>query len=141
MVDIQSKQCAVCHESFIPDKRVGSRQLVCFKLHCQQERKRRAQRRWVSKNPGYFQERYLYVKAWLAAHPGYLRQYRARNKVSSGDIQDELTFCKSDMLGALQHSLDIQDEIISKITVSKKQLRALTSVIYKTSEPIVFDVG
>lgn len=50
MDDIQSKHCAVCHEPFIPDKRVGARQLVCFKLNCQQERKRRSQRRWVSKS-------------------------------------------------------------------------------------------
>ncbi|MFQ5640603.1 MAG: hypothetical protein ACE5IR_21705, partial [bacterium] len=77
MEDTQSKHCAVCHASFIPDKRVGARQLVCFKLRCQQERKRRSQKRWVSQNPGYFQERYRYVKEWLAAHPGYLRQYRA----------------------------------------------------------------
>ncbi|MFQ5676420.1 MAG: hypothetical protein ACE5G1_11025 [bacterium] len=140
MDDIQSKHCAVCHEPFIPDKRVGARQLVCFKLNCQQERKRRSQRRWVSQNPGYFRERYPYVKAWLAAHPGYLRQYRARKKASF-DIQDELTFCKSNMLRALQRSLDIQDEISSKITKSKKQLKMLTAVIYKTSEPLVFTAG
>lgn len=88
MDNTQNKCCAVCHERFLPDKPVGAHQLVCFKLNCQQERKRRSQRRWLSQNPGYFQDRYPYVKEWLAAHPGYLRQYRARNK-ASGDIQDE----------------------------------------------------
>lgn len=142
MDDTQSKHCAVCGERFIPDKRVGARQQVCFKLNCQQERKRRAQQRWLSNNPDAFKERYVNLKEWLKVHPGYLKSYRHGRAGSSGclgaDIQDELSFCKRDMLGALQHSLDIQDEISSKITATKKQLKGLTSMIYKTSEPCVF---
>ena len=137
MDDTQSKCCAICHEHFIPDKRVGARQQVCFKLNCQQQRKRRSQRRWLSQNPDYFHDRYPYVKQWLAVHPGYLQRYRLRKK-DTGDIQDELSFCKNDMLRALRDSLDIQDEISSKITATKKQLKGLSSVIYKTSEPFVF---
>lgn len=139
------KSCAICHEPFVPDARVGERQLVCSKLSCQQERKRRAQRRWLAKNPGYFQGRYPYVKEWLAAHPGYLKQYRARKKVQaqgcSPDIQDELTFSKDYMLAALNNTLDIQNELTAKITISKKQLKVLTSLIYKTSEVAVFADG
>jgi len=140
MHDIQPRRCAVCDASFIPDKRVGARQQICFKLSCQQERKRRSQRRWLSQNPGYFQGRYPNLKQWLATHPGYLRRYRA-GRPASGDIQDELTFCKHDVLGALQQSLDIQDEISSKITKSKKHLKGLRSVIYKTSESFVSATG
>lgn len=141
MDDTQSKRCAVCREQFIPDKRVGARQQVCFRLSCQQERKRRAQQRWLSNNPDAFKGRYVNLKEWLKLHPGYLKNYRHRRTAPGGslgsDIQDELTYCKSYMLQALQHSLDIQDEISSKITMAKKQLKGLSSVIYKTSEPLV----
>lgn len=137
-----TKPCAVCQEPFIADVRVGDRQLVCQRLSCQQERKRRAQKRWVANNPGYFCGRYPYLQAWLAAHPGYLKQYRARQKALEGkrasDIQDELTYSKNCMLTALNNTLDIQDEITSKITTSNKQLKALASLIYKTSEFAVF---
>ncbi|MFQ5866044.1 MAG: hypothetical protein ACE5IW_12525 [bacterium] len=140
-----AKLCAVCQDVFIPDPRVGKRQLVCQNLSCQQERKRRAQKRWLSQNPGYFTGRYPYVKEWLKAHPGYLKQYRARKKAllapGSSDIQDELTYSKDYVLTALKNTLDIQDEITSKITTINKHLKALASLIYKTSEAAVFAGG
>ena len=140
-----TKPCAVCQNHFIPDTRVGERQLVCQRLSCQQGRKRRAQKRWLSQNPGYFTERYPYVKAWLNAHPEYLKQYRARKKAlleqRSSDIQDELTCSKNCVLTALNNTLDIQDEITSKITTSNKHLKALASLIYKTREAAVFAGG
>ena len=73
MIELKAKACAVCQAAFTPDRRVGESQLVCSKLSCQQERKRRAQKHWLINNPGYFKERYSYVKSWLDAHPGYLK--------------------------------------------------------------------
>ena len=145
MKELKAKVCAVCQAPFTPDRRVGESQLVCSKLSCQQERKRRAQKRWLANNPGYFKGRYPYVKSWLDAHPGYLKKYRARQKaVAPGanfDIQDEITSRKDYMLLALHNTLDIQDEISSKITISKRQIRQLASVIYKTSELYIFPDG
>jgi hypothetical protein len=136
------KVCEVCQDYFIADQRVGDRQRVCGKPACKKERKRRAQRRWVEQNPGYFRGRYPNTKDWLAAHPGYLRQYRAERKQldllkSSPDIQDKLTDRNNNTLTALKEVYDIQDELSSRITMSKRCLNRLALLIYKTSEGLV----
>lgn len=57
-------RCAYCGQYFMPDVRVGIRQKACFQPACKNIRKKDAQRRWCDKNPGYFQGRYPYVRAW-----------------------------------------------------------------------------
>ena len=69
-------QCGYCGRHFVPDVRVGTRQKACFQPACKKLRKKEAQEMWCAKNPGYFQGRYPYVKAW--------RQKRRRM------IQDEI---------------------------------------------------
>ncbi|MDZ7292872.1 MAG: hypothetical protein ONB42_23335, partial [candidate division KSB1 bacterium] len=85
-----TKICEICHVAFTPDPRVGDRQRVCRKLRCQLERKRRAQKNWLAQNPDAFRGRYPKLQQWLADHPGYLKNYRARRKQSAaakrGDI-------------------------------------------------------
>jgi hypothetical protein len=114
----QVKTCEVCGADFTPDPRIGSRQRVCRKRSCQQERKHRAQQRWVANNPGCFKGRYVNLKEWLARHPGYLANYRrTRVAVTRGDIQDELSACENKSTSTCR---DIQDELNAKI--SKSQL-------------------
>jgi hypothetical protein len=57
-------RCAYCGQYFMPDVRVGIRQKACFQPACKKLRKKDAQKTWCGKNPGYFQGRYPYVKAW-----------------------------------------------------------------------------
>jgi hypothetical protein len=105
----QTRFCEICGVSFVPDPRVGDRQKVCFTTSCQQERKRRSQAAWLSRNQGYFKGRYTNTKVWLEAHPGYLQAYRQRHKANGrADIQDELRFVKSIPASELR---DIQDEL------------------------------
>ena len=97
--DKMQKRCEVCSNLFEADVRVGDRQRVCSKQRCKQERKRRCQQRWLSKNPNYFKGRYANTKIWLSAHPDYLKNYRAsRNQTDFPpgfcDIQVKLTYCK-----------------------------------------------
>lgn len=33
---------------------------------------------WRLKNPGYFRDRYEYIKAWREAHPGYQKAQRCK---------------------------------------------------------------
>ena len=114
------KPCEVCGVDFTPDPRVGSRQRVCRKLSCQQERKHRAQQRWVANNPDCFKDRYVNLKEWLSQHPGYLANYRrTRMAVTRGDIQDESSACKNKSTCARG---DIQDELNAKITKSQLYL-------------------
>lgn len=132
------KVCEVCGDLFTPDSRVGERQRVCKKPSCKQERKRRAQHRWVSNNPDYFKDRYDYFKGWLAIHPGYLQTYRQRKKlqaqVSRRDIQDELTSCKNGtQLPLIRYLCDIQDEITTCFSRRIWLLQNRVPVIYKTS--------
>lgn len=141
MQDIQSKICAVCRDAFEPEPRVGERQQVCKKLSCQRERKRRAQQRWLARNPDYFKNDYPRLKEWLKTHPDYLRNYRASKRTAAPetrfDIQDELSTSENKVLSTVLEALDIQDEISSKITVAKRHLRRMLSVIYKSSEAFV----
>ena len=129
----QTKICEICHATFTPDPRVGERQRVCRVLRCQLERQRRAQKNWLAKNPEAFRGRYPKLQQWLAHHPGYLKNYRARKKqpVITRDIQDELTGCQNSSLTTLRQLLDIQDEITSKIAACKQ---ALQELICKTSQ-------
>jgi hypothetical protein len=105
----QTKCCDICGTCFTPDPRIGDRQRVCFKTTCQQERKKRSQAAWLSRNLGYFKGRYPNTKAWLEAHPGYLENYRRKRKAwVRADIQDELTCLKTISASELR---DIQDKL------------------------------
>ena len=59
-----AKRCLFCGRYFIPDYRVKDKQKSCSRPECRKARKQAAQRAWVEKNPGYFRDRYAYVKAW-----------------------------------------------------------------------------
>ena len=58
------KQCLFCGQYFTPDYRVKNKQKACQDPACRSARKKAAQKTWCDKNPGYFQGRYPYVKAW-----------------------------------------------------------------------------
>ncbi len=133
------KVCEVCHRDFIPDPRVGQRQRVCGNLSCKRERKRRAQQSWLQRNPHYFKGRYPYLKGWLHNHPDYLKNYRARRRAfpiqpPRIDIQDKLTPRKTNELLNIVHQItDIQDKLISMISMGRAPLTSLNRLIYKTS--------
>ena len=81
------KRCVFCGRYFVPDGRVGDRQKACRSEGCRRKRKQEAQRRWVERNPGYFRDRYDYVKEW--------REKRKACSRSSGKmIQDEIPIGK-----------------------------------------------
>ena len=107
-----TKCCEICGKSFKTDRRIGKRQRVCSKLSCQQERKKRSHKAWLSRNPDVFKGRYdNYTKDWLEAHPGYLRSWRQKRRAAvRHDIQDELTCLKSIPSSELS---DIQDKLTS----------------------------
>jgi hypothetical protein len=134
-----TKVCEICHGPFTPDRRVVECQRVCKKLFCQQERKRRAQQRWLAKNPDAFKGRYVNLKEWLKTHPGYLENYRHRRRTSSPsavspDIQDGLNAYQNSFLETACKLRDIQDELTAKITAGKRYCQDLIDLIYKTSQ-------
>ncbi|MGZ6276468.1 MAG: hypothetical protein ACXWMI_10205 [Syntrophales bacterium] len=77
------KRCAYCGRYFVPDRRVGDKQKACGSAECKGKRKQEAQRRWVEKNPGYFEDRYAYVKEWR-------RKKKFSHHYSGKMIQDEI---------------------------------------------------
>jgi hypothetical protein len=58
------KRCLFCGRYFTPDYRLKDRQKSCGRPECRKARKKKAQESWTKKNPGYFQGRYPYVRAW-----------------------------------------------------------------------------
>lgn len=83
----QGKKCALCGRYFEPDARIGERQKCCGEVECRRKRKKMCDKVWRLKNPGYFQDRYEYVKAWREAHPGY---QKARRCKKGREIQVEI---------------------------------------------------
>lgn len=94
----------MCGDLFVPDVRTRGLQKVCGKPACRRERKRLADTRWRSANPGYrdqdkmrrWAEEYPnYWLAWRAAHPAYVERNRqqTRERVrASRLIEGILTF-------------------------------------------------
>jgi len=78
MSSTPKRKCSHCGRLFKPDPRNAKRQQHCSQAECQQARKRKSQRRWVSKpeNRNYFRgpEHVERVRAWRKAHPGYWRR-------------------------------------------------------------------
>jgi hypothetical protein len=122
------KRCVYCHKAYRPDPRAARFQKACSAPACRRKREQEAQSRYLRKNPGYFRGRYGQVKRWLAAHPGYLRAYRASHpehlvkkrlqdrrrrrgmKAIRADIQDTMVRRKVRALKDLRGA-DIQDTI------------------------------
>lgn len=132
----QSKACEVCREPFTPDARVGDRQRVCTKLFCQLTRKRRSQKAWVSRNPGYFKGRYPQLKEQIRKNQADRRLPMPPE--SELTIQDELTLYKNSLMPVVIKNLSIQDEITSYLTKGKRPLRQALKQLYKTSQqPVI----
>lgn len=66
--------------------RTRKRQVVCADASCRQRHKAKSQKKWLAKNPDYFQGRYTATKDWRSKHPDYQRQWRAKRR----EIQDEI---------------------------------------------------
>jgi len=57
------RRCKVCGELFLADPRVGERQRACSQQKCQQERRRETLAGWRERNPDYFVDRRLRLRA------------------------------------------------------------------------------
>lgn len=83
---VHLKHCTVCGQFFRPSPRQGEKQVSCSSPECRRERKRRSQKAWLSKNPGYFEGRYENTKAWREKNPAYQKQWRQKRR----EIQDTI---------------------------------------------------
>jgi hypothetical protein len=125
------KRCYYCGTLFIPDPRVGNRQKACSTA-CQKVRKRQNNRAFSKNNPGYWHDRYEYVKEWRQKNPGYQRQWRQRRKaekgcLSSDEIQAEIFRKALDHIGKNLILLrKIQAEIILKALDIKARKTSFT---------------
>jgi hypothetical protein len=77
MVHQESKVCQFCGDRFTPHRKVGSRQIACWKPECRRARKRENLRRLYLSDPGY---NYDNVKRYRACHPEYQRQWRQKQR-------------------------------------------------------------
>lgn len=73
---IQKKQCCICHAWYEPDLRTCRHQTCCSKESCRKERKRRANKSWQVRHPGYDQSRNAKKRDWAQAYPDYWQLYR-----------------------------------------------------------------
>ena len=75
------RRCVACRKLFVPCPQVKE-QKYCSKAECQKERKRRWQRRKISEDPAYRQNRRDAQRRWREAHPDYWRRYRKAHPAS-----------------------------------------------------------
>lgn len=60
-----TKRCKYCGRYFRPDRRAVRRQKACQRQECKRQRKKEAQKNWIARNPGCFNNHYEdYVKQW-----------------------------------------------------------------------------
>lgn len=84
------KRCICCGHFFIPDCRIGDRQKTCKSKECQNKRKKLNQKIWMESNPDYFKGRYENTKQWRKNNPDYQKNWRAKNRKTHSEIQDEI---------------------------------------------------
>lgn len=106
------KRCQCCGRMFVPDRRVGPRQMTCSAA-CRKVRKSENNKRFRRKNPGYWLGRYEVVRVWRKEHPDYQREWRRRQKeqrqgLVPGEIQAEM-FSKA--LDAVEKNVIVLREI------------------------------
>jgi hypothetical protein len=103
--------CCICHNTFIPSKYAGSRQLVCANAECRREAKKERQAKWVARNADYFQgpENVERVSEWRRKNP----DWRERKKTAVGKSSPETESCNTaesgmerlqDSVPAMQHA-------------------------------------
>ena len=91
-MSVLEKRYVYCHLPYRPDPRVATSQKSCSDPVCRRKRKEEAQAKFLKESPGYFRGRYGQIKLWLAAHPGYLVDYRASHPkhMAKKRLQDRL---------------------------------------------------
>ena len=131
MANKRQSKCRCCREIFDVDVRNRGRQKYCPKASCRAAGKAARQRRWLKKpeNQDYFRgpENVDRVRVWRAAHPGYWRSHRRRERVALQDAlvaqpvephKDLATFALQD---ALQSQGPVLIGLIAQLTDSTLQ--------------------
>jgi len=73
------KRCSICGRWYRPDPRTRGHQVSCGQASCRKERKRRANKSWQIRHPGYDTSRQAKKRDWAQAYPDYWRQYREKH--------------------------------------------------------------
>jgi hypothetical protein len=113
------RKCKYCGSFFCPDRRVEDRQKACSRDPCKRKRKKEAQDFWISKNEGYFNNRYENTKEWRKKNPNYQQKWRRLKK--EREIQDK--FHPQEPLLTLKLVLPVKylkTEIQDEITLTRK---------------------
>lgn len=109
---IPLKRCPYCKKLFKPNPRTAYEQRSCAAAECRKKRKRAAQKKWHKKNPTYFHGRYPQVKEWLDDHPGYLNEYRQKNRARTSAKRE--TKRKTDSIPEVRAGLEARIVVIEE---------------------------
>ena len=115
------KHCHYCGRYFKPHPRVGNRQKCCRRISCVKKRKKESQDNWCKRNPGYFKNRYPYLKEWRTSHPDYQRVWRKKQREIQ-DLVDDVTSLNSIrfVTPVILRKNEIQNVVVF-LTVDKKR--------------------
>jgi ATPase subunit of ABC transporter with duplicated ATPase domains len=98
---MKMKRCKYCKTRFIPNKRLGNRQVTCGLEECKKQHNKHSQKKWRKKNPNYNKDRYSVTKHCSSRTPEsrkqrrktqenrakqarYMKMYRQKKKLEAG---------------------------------------------------------
>lgn len=128
-------RCAECKRAFVPDPRIGSRQVTCGALECQRARHAGRCRIWRSENGETAANHYQdVVVPFRRQQPDYQRRWRWGCRL--GEIREEMTLLGGAVLGRLRGLVHQAQQLVqgamgivqSGVLAGEKLLRTIDAV-------------
>ncbi len=96
------RPCRICRKWFVPNPRLGKRQVTCGAAECQKQRHKRKCVEWNRKNRVYFRENYLRKRLQVAASA----------QSSQSDPQPSPSTASLEPVAPLAYPRDVVQEVI-----------------------------
>lgn len=119
------RRCTECTRPFVPDPRVGERQVTCGDEECQRRRHAYSCKRWHERNTESGAQHYEdVVQPYRRRHPGYQRRWRI--VVALREIREQMLAAVG-AAGARVRRLLVRGRVaMAEAVVEPAQVRAMT---------------
>jgi hypothetical protein len=114
-----NRRCTQCSSEFIPDRRVGQRQVTCGRKECQRSRHADRCRAWRAANAEVQRDHYQdVVVPFRQQQPDYQRRWRLGQKLR--EIRDKTREFGGVVLGSLRALITRTEEMAPRATSTKQ---------------------
>ena len=114
-----TRRCCQCRRLFVPNPRVGDRQVTCGDPRCQRERHAERCRQWHKHNPGASSEHYRdAVEPFRGRQPSYQRRWRLGRSLR--EIREQTAELVGS-IGARLRALIVRGHALSNVATETQQ--------------------